>query len=406
MGGRTLRAAPAIAVLVSQFPDLSQTFVANEIRAVRRAGRRVRVESRSRARRPNPEIGDEFPVAFAKEDTRASRLLAVLWLAARHPVRVLSDLRERRRWAREEAVAPLRALATVARRLRRERIGHLHVHFAGPVALDALRLGRILELPYSVTAHAYEIYGHPRNLAEKLERAAFATSGCDYTVRDLQAVVAPEHRSRIHRIIMGVDAADFSRRSPYPGGRTVLAVGRLVEKKGFCHLIDAAALLDRNRAVDRIVIVGEGPERERLEAQRARLGLDDLVELLGAQPPSAIHHLLERADALAMPCVVAADGDRDSMPVVVKEALAMEVPVVCSAEVGLPELVRDEWGRLVPPGDPDALAAALEELLALPPAKRASMGRAGRAFVLEECNVDTEARRLLALIDGAPLPRP
>jgi colanic acid/amylovoran biosynthesis glycosyltransferase len=125
------------------------------------------------------------------------------------------------------------------------------------------------------------------------------------------------------------------------------------------------------------------------------------VELAGAAEHDAVRARLEAADLLAMPSVVAADGDRDSMPVVVKEALAMEVPVVASDEVGLPEVVQPAWGRLVAPGDPDALAAGIEELLALSVEERAAMGRAGREFVLECCDVEREAARLLELVDGA-----
>ena len=99
-----------------------------------------------------------------------------------------------------------------------------------------------------------------------------------------------------------------------------------------------------------------------------------------------------------MPCVVAPDGDRDSMPVVVKEALAMELPVVASDEVGLPELVKPAFGRLVPPSDPAALAGALRELLDLPAAERAAMGRAGREYVTRHCNVRAESRRVSDLI--------
>jgi glycosyltransferase involved in cell wall biosynthesis len=126
-----------------------------------------------------------------------------------------------------------------------------------------------------------------------------------------------------------------------------------------------------------------------------------VVEFLGSRSPEEIRDLLERADLLAAPCLVAPDGDRDTMPVVVKEALAMEVPVVASDEVGLPEVVRPEWGRLVPPGDPRALADAIDELLALPAERRAEMGRAGRAFVVERCSVRGEAQRLAAMIATA-----
>jgi glycosyltransferase involved in cell wall biosynthesis len=126
------------------------------------------------------------------------------------------------------------------------------------------------------------------------------------------------------------------------------------------------------------------------------------VRFAGAVEPDAVRDLLEQADVLAMPCVVAADGDRDSMPVVVKEALALELPVVATDEVGLPELVAPPWGRLVPPHDPEALAAALDEMLACSAAERAAAGRAGRAHVIEHCNVDHETARLAALLGLEP----
>jgi glycosyltransferase involved in cell wall biosynthesis len=108
---------------------------------------------------------------------------------------------------------------------------------------------------------------------------------------------------------------------------------------------------------------------------------------------------LEQADLLALPCVVAADGDRDSMPVVVKEALAMGVPVVGSDEVGMPEMVRSDWGRLVPPRDSRALAEAIAGLLALAPEERAAMGRRGREFVARSFSIRGEAQKLIGLIE-------
>ncbi len=125
------------------------------------------------------------------------------------------------------------------------------------------------------------------------------------------------------------------------------------------------------------------------------------MEAWGAEE---VRELLERADLLAMPSVIAADGDRDAMPMVVKEALAMEVPVVTSDVAGLPELVRPEWGRMVPQRDAPALADAIAEVLALPPAERERMGAAGRAHVLEHCSLREQAERMAALIDGAARP--
>ena len=380
-----------IAVLTDLFPELSETFVVSELRALAALGHDVRVEAGRHADDPNPD-GDGLDVDYLIEDRVGRRAADLAWLVARFPLRCLADTRSRRHWGKQEKVRPLAGLAPAARRIVRRGERHLHAHFASGAALDAMRLGRILGLPHSVTAHAYDIYAEPRNLREKLESAAFATSGCDYTVRDLRRL-APG--ADVQRLVMGVDGERFRRAAPPPGGRTVVAVGRLVEKKGFEVLVQAAALAP----LDRLVIAGDGPLRDVLLARARELGLEEVVELPGALDPDAVRELLERADLLAMPSVVAADGDRDSMPVVVKEALAMEVPVVASDEVGLPELVRPEWGRLVPPGDPRALAAAIDELLALTAAQRAAMGRAGRAFVLEHCDVTRETAKLAALIE-------
>jgi glycosyltransferase involved in cell wall biosynthesis len=195
-------------------------------------------------------------------------------------------------------------------------------------------------------------------------------------------------------MVMGVDGRAFARTTPRPHGRTVVAVGRLVEKKGFADLVEAAARLAADRPLDRVLIVGDGPLRAELEGLAARRGVADTVRFLGPRDPAGVRAVLEEADLLAMPCVVAADGDRDAMPVVVKEALAMEVPVVGTREVAMPEMVEDGWGRLVAPHDPDALAEALDAVLALPPEERAAMGAAGRAFVLEHCDVCRETARL------------
>lgn len=188
----------------------------------------------------------------------------------------------------------------------------------------------------------------------------------------LRRIGGADHAGRIHKIVMGIEPATFTRTSPHPRERVVVAVGRLVPKKGFGDLVEAVALLrERGVAPQRTVIVGEGPLRDELEAQITQLGLGDVVELLGARAHEEVRGLLERAAVLA------------------------------SREVGLPELVRPEWGRLHPPGDARALAGALEELLALGPQERAAMGRAGRAFVIEHCHVDRETARLAGLITSA-----
>jgi colanic acid/amylovoran biosynthesis glycosyltransferase len=403
------RPAPAaagprsLAVFVDSFPVISQTFVASEARALREQGWRVRVEAGARPQRQLLGGARGWRVDYLEDEGPATRAAALAWLAARHPWRCFADLARRGRWPAAERL-PLRGLAPSVRRLCLAGDVHVHAHFAGPAATHALRAGQLAGLPVSIAAHGYDIYAAPSGLREKLERASFVAATCEYTRRDLRALLGPAEADKVQRVVMGVDGERFRRRSPPPPeGGTVVAIGRYVEKKGFAHLLEAAAILRRNGLgpPPRIVIAGDGPLRGELEHQVARLGLEGAVELPRADGFEAVRELLEAADLMAMPCVIAADGDRDSMPVVVKEALAMEVPVVASDEVGLPELVRPEWGRLVPPGDAGALAAAIAELLELPAGERAAMGRAGRAFVLEHCDVGREAERLAGLIERA-----
>lgn len=392
----------AIALVVDQFPELSETFISGEAQELRRAGHRVHVEAGMRAPHPDAAAAAGLDTAWMADDSRAARLASLAWLVARHPLRCLRDLTSRARWAREETPRPLRQLAPAARRVARFGARHLHAHFAAGAALDAVRLGALLDVPYSVATHGYDIFQTPRNLVEKHERAAFAVTACEYSAAHLRRVLPPETALGVHRLVVGVDAARFARTTPHPHGRSVIAIARLVEKKGLRYLVEAAAVLrERGRPLDEVVIVGDGPLRGDLERQASERGVSTTVRFVGARPPDEARDLLEHADVLVMPCVVAADGDRDTMPVVVKEALAMEVLVAASDEVGLPEVVRPEWGRLCPPGDATALADALDDLLTLGPDERRRMGKRGRAFVRAECSLSLETAKLAALIRAA-----
>ena len=377
--------------VLDHWPELSETFVVNELQALRRMGHEVRVQAAARAAHPNPEAPPDVDVHVLAEDDARRAARDLLWLLRRRPLACARDAVGRRRWGRAEWTRPLRALAPAARAIVERGDEHLHAHFASGAALDAMRLAALTKRPFSVTAHAYDIFLTPRNLHEKLVRADAVFTGCEYNMRHLRGL-APQ--ANLHKVVMGVDAATFQRCGALPGATTILAVGRLVEKKGFHVLIDAVAQLPHVRAR----IVGDGPLRAALEEQAARCGAAPRIEFAGSLAPTDVRAALEAADVLAMPCVVARDGDRDSMPVVVKEAMAMELLVVASDEVGLPECVLAPWGVLAAPGDADALAAGLREMLALAPEKRAQAGRAAREWVLAHADVDAETARMAAVL--------
>lgn len=400
------RPAPAgsrrpVQIWVDAYPTLSETFVTGEAEQLSRLGHPMEVLA---WRRPDRPMLGAPPISarYLEDETPLRRATAMAELAVRRPRQCLRDLVERRRWRAQEAVPPLRRLAPSVLRALRGEGALLHAHFAGGAALAAMRTARIAGRPWTLTAHAYDIYKTPRNLELKLRSAALVTSGCDYTVRDLKRMGGSA--ARVERVVMGIDPERFRRHTPYTEEATVLAVGRLVEKKGFIHLVRAAAQPQLAAAAIRVLIVGEGPEREALEREIGRLGLAEKVELLGRREPEEIRGLLEHAAVLAMPCVVASDGDRDSMPVVVKEAMAMEVPPVVSHEVGLPELLRPVDGRLVEPGDPAALAAALAEVLALAREGRMAIGHCARARVIEVADIRRETARLSHMLERVRSP--
>jgi glycosyltransferase involved in cell wall biosynthesis len=377
--------------VLDHWPELSETFVVNELQALRRLGHDVRVQTAQRAAHPSPEAPDDVDVHVLADDARRSAARDLLWLLRRRPLACVRDAARRRRWAREEWVRPLHRLAPSARAIFEHQDEHLHAHFAGGAALDAMRLAALSGRSFSVTAHAYDIFLAPRNLHEKLTRADAVFTGCDYNMRHLRRL-APT--ANLHKVVMGVDPDRFRRGTPPRGGRDVVAVGRLVEKKGFDVLIDAVARLPDVRAR----IVGDGPLRAALEEHARRTGATDRIEFAGGLAPAEVRVALESADVLAMPCVVARDGDRDSMPVVVKEAMAMQLLVVASDEVGLPECVLAPWGVLAAPGDAGALAEALRDVLALPVEQRAQAGRAARDWVAAHADVDGQTARLARVL--------
>jgi glycosyltransferase involved in cell wall biosynthesis len=173
----------------------------------------------------------------------------------------------------------------------------------------------------------------------------------------------------------------------------------LVPKKGFDILVRAAAIARGQRRDLVVEIVGEGRERAALDSLIAELGLEASVRMVGALSHDETLDRIAAARVFCLAARVAADGDRDSMPVVIKEALAREVPVVATRAVAVPEMVDDEVGRLATPEDAEELADALLQVLALSDSDRDAVGRAGRARVLERFTLEGETAKLLALFD-------
>ena len=359
--------------VLKRFPRISETFVASELIELERQGERVSVFAISRPEEP-------FTHAFLSE-LRAP----VVYLPhrpAREPLRVLCALarvtgRVPRGWlgaARESLwpprIAGLRRLlqATVLRvELDRAGVDHVHAHFATSAAGLAHLAWRMGGPTYSVTAHAKDIYHsdvRPDRLRDKLGDASFVATVSRRNREHLSTVLGDDRRVRVVS-----NAVDLQRLgTPQVDGRrpaVVLSVARMIEKKGLGDLVAACGLLAARGVRLRLELAGGGPLRDALEADAARRGVDAVFH--GALPHESVLELYRRASVFSLPCVIAQSGDRDGLPTSVLEAMASGVPVVTTGVNGLEEaVIHERTGLLVPQRDPEALAAALERLLAEP----------------------------------------
>jgi glycosyltransferase involved in cell wall biosynthesis len=207
--------------------------------------------------------------------------------------------------------------------------------------------------------------------------------------------------ARVQRIYNGLNLDRFSYKPPQDRPARIVAVGRLIEKKGFADLVEACAILASKGRPCSCRIIGAGELKAKLQARIDRLGLQDRVELTGPRPQNEVIVEMQNAAVLAAPCIVAGDGDRDGLPTVFAEAMALGTPCVSTDVTGIPEVVRDgETGLLVPQNDPAGLAAAIERLLA-DSALRVQLATRARRLIEAEFDIHRNAARLRAIFQTA-----
>jgi glycosyltransferase involved in cell wall biosynthesis len=277
----------------------------------------------------------------------------------------------------------------VCARFRREDISHIHAHFLhGPTNI-ALFASQYLNTPFSFTMHSgQDIFRDPPMLWTALDLCRKAVTISDYNKRYLAGRFGDRLSGKIEVIHCGVDTEIFKPQPRAPNGRPlVVAAGRLVEMKGFRYLVDACKILKDRGLSFTCQLAGSGEDMMYLKGKVASLGLDDVLTLLGAQQEKQILKLLREASVFVLPSIITAQGACDGIPVALMEAMAMEVPVVSTKIVGIPELIEDQTeGLLVEQRNPEQLASAIEFLLHNPTI-RAEMGRRGRAKVERDFNI-------------------
>ena len=409
-------AAPGpVAYVMKRYPRLSETFIVNEIRAMERLGAKLHIFSLLAPEPPphHPMVATvaapvhSLPVRIrAKLAVLAQAHLAALvaapraygfavWHACLWSVIGLSPIAVWKQFIRA---------GFIATNCRRDGVRHIHAHFANAPAAVAHFASLMSGIPFSMTAHAKDLYLTPKRAIRRRATAAVFVATCTgYNARYLRDLVNPEYRSKIHLVYHGIDLSSFTvRRNPtaaLSGAPSfILSVGRLVPKKGHDDLISACAILREAGHNFRCVIVGAGPLRANLEALIERHGLTGTVTLSGAMTHVELIALYRQADLFALAPRITEDGDRDGIPNVLAEAMATGVAVVSTNVSGIPELVRDEQtGLLVPPNDPKALAFAIGRLLH-DPGRAARLARAARVLMEEEFELWSTTTQLHSLL--------
>jgi glycosyltransferase involved in cell wall biosynthesis len=392
-----------VGYVVKRYPRYSETFIVTEILAHEESGVPVEVF----ALRPPCDTHFQHEIARVRapvtylpsEGIRTADFWAMLVKAAVRIPNLWSVLAT----VDHEDVRDVWQASELAQHVLDRGIGHLHAHFATAPAAVARLAARMAGITFSLTAHAKDIYGpevRPDDLCRKLEDAAAVITVSDYNLEYLRRSSCGA-AANLRRIYNGLPLDEFPYESPGVKPPRIVAVGRLVEKKGFTDLVDACARLADSGREFTCEIIGAGPLDTVLRDRIAGAGLSARVHLAGPRPRTDVVRRMQDAAVFAAPCVVSADGDRDGLPTVLVEAMAIGTPVIATDVTGIPELVRhDVTGLIVRQHDPAQLASALDRMLASAEL-RVRLAGAARALIEERFDVRRNAAEIRALFDGA-----
>lgn len=391
-----------VAYLLNQYPMPSQTFVRRELAALESAGwtiQRYSIRSVDPGAVVDPEDRAE------RERTRyllgavgaASLLLAVARTVIGAPGAFLGAARAALALGRRSRRGPLVHLVYLAEACvvrawaAADGIDHIHSHFGTNAPVVALLVRRLGGPSYSFTIHGPEEFDAPEalHLRDKVHDAAFVVVISSFGRSQLLRWCDQEDWPKVRVVRCGLDESFLGRRTtPNPANRRLVCVGRLAEQKGQLLLVEAVRRL-RDDGVDlELVLAGEGPMRPAIEDAIRRWELADSIRITGWIDNAAVRATVDGARALVLPSFA------EGLPVAIMEALALGRPVISTMVAGIPELVDDDCGWLVPAGSVEALADAMRNALDAAPARLDEMGRVGRSRVLARHDADTEAATL------------
>lgn len=362
----TLTDALKVGYVLKRYPRYSETFVVSEILAHEAAGLAIEIFAL------RPPVDTHFQNIISKVRSPVSYLLSpdlrasTFWATLENASEIIPDIWSKLAIAHGENVYDIHQAILLACAAYMRGITHLHAHFGTSATTVARLASQFTGIPYTFTAHAKDIFHEtvqPADLTRKLTDAAAVITVSDYNLTYLNETYK-QAATKVQRIYNGLDLAQFPYTSPQNRPPKIVAVGRLIEKKGFTYLIEACNLLRLRNCTFQCEIIGVGLLEAELRSQIAALNLESHVELLGFRPQSEVIAHIQSAAVLAAPCVIASDSNRDGLPTVLLEAMALGTPCISTNVTGIPEVLHhQQTGLMVPQYDAIALAIALEQLL-------------------------------------------
>jgi glycosyltransferase involved in cell wall biosynthesis len=392
-----------IGYVLKRYPRYSETFVVNEILAHEAAGLEVEIFA---LRPPSDTHFQDIisrvraPVNYlSASGIKAADFWKALGGAAVSSPGLWTALGE----AGSEDARDVYQATLLAREARLKGITHLHAHFATASTTVARLAAKFARIPYTFTAHAKDIFHEsvcPEDLRRKLEDAAGVVTVSDYNLRYLRENYGPA-AERMRRVYNGLDLQRFTYKAPLHRLSKIVAVGRLVEKKGFADLIGACATLAASGRQFTCEIVGSGELEADLRGRIEQSGAGGMVRLIGPRPQAEVVRLVQEAAAFVAPCVLGEDGNRDGLPTVLLEAMALGTPVVSTDVTGIPEVLRDgETGLLVPQRNSTALAGAISRLIG-DSTLRVRLADRARHLIEADFDVQDNAAQLREIFAGS-----
>lgn len=393
-----------IIYIIGTYPRLTETFIDREISTLEKLGAEIKLVS---IRRPSGALSQDQielieRIQYLLPVNIISLFVGHLKYAVGHPRKYFGTLFYLISRPHPSIRSRIKTFihfgegVYAAHLLRQVPFDHVHAHFMDRAATVALIISRFLDVPYSLTAHASDIYVDPILLPEKMAEAKFVATCTEYNKSHLEQFGEGLFNHKLFCIYHTLAVDEYNAQETRKSETfLMLSVGQLREKKGFYYLLLACRILaDRGYSFD-CQIVGEGPQREYLESRIRELSLEDLVQLCGALPHRQVIEKYQQASLFVLPAILASDGDRDGIPNVILEAMTMDLPVVSTDHSAIPEVVEDGVnGLLVPPADEHALAEALEKLITNPDYAQELSSR-GRKVVIDKFDPLTNSQLLL-----------